>query len=587
MDYNRFQRILDAKGLSNDPAIKDPNFMVRIDELPIEYRDKALGLYYPDCPDNPSLSRLWVPPDADDETVKHEIGHRIGHYYYNNVSEPFAESYRKSRMSGAVMLSKPVMNAGSYINIASVTAPSSANPGETVNVSVVVKNTYSSSITIAIVGVIGDTDRFIDWIYLTLQSGKSSTVSGSFVMPSSDTVINIYPYYYATDGEYHADWDATTSKNISVEEYTGNYSQIISINSPSSANPGETVNVSVVVKNTYSSSIKFLISGIVENTNRFIDNVEVIIPSGSSKTLTGSFVMPSNATVINVLTYYYGNDNEYHFDMEANQTINAVGSYQIPSDYKLGQYVFYPYSSYYIGKEVQMCTFAFSAPLTIIPGVSWLVNKMIGAYVNGCVQNNAIPIQLKVYSRPGGLGSTDYIVQATATPKSVVTYQNPAMLAPLAWGLIIGVVAGVVGITLLASSIYVAYLTWGGDRSNTETTTTEPTEGDLNPNQSLAIDNGQTTIQNGSSPSTVVDEEGNSSTVPAGGNVILGPGDTFVAGDDGATYTTAGVTTTTKSPASLEEKESSIMDTIKYVAISGMVIAGTLAIASVIKSFKK
>jgi len=299
--------------------------------------------------------------------------------------------------------------------------------------------------------------------------------------------------------------------------------------------------------------------------------------------------MPSDATVVNILTYYYGNDSYYHFDNESNETINSVGSYQIPSDYKLGQYVFYPYSSYYEGKEVQVCTFAFSAPLTIIPGVSWLVEKMIGTYVNGCIQNNAVPIQLNVYSRPGGLGSTDYIVQATATQKSVVTYQKPAMLAPLAWGLIVGVAIGI-GVVIVTSDLNIFNKVWGDDKDDTNsttTTTTEPTSGNLKPGQSLAVDNGQTTVENGSAPSTVVDEEGNTSTIPADAKVVLGEGDTFVAGENGANYTTGATTTTTTKGNTPEEESSSITDTVKFVAISGMVVAGTLALASVIKSFRK
>jgi hypothetical protein len=37
---------------------------------------------------------MWIPPDSDEETVFHELGHRYGHYHNDNLSEEFAEWYR-------------------------------------------------------------------------------------------------------------------------------------------------------------------------------------------------------------------------------------------------------------------------------------------------------------------------------------------------------------------------------------------------------------------------------------------------------------------------------------------------------------
>ncbi len=93
MDYNRFGQILVKYGIEREPAWDD--LQVLIAQLP-PMKQNPLGLYYPDG--DPALdvppNCLWVPPDSDDDTVLHELGHRFGHYYYDDLTEPFAEKYR-------------------------------------------------------------------------------------------------------------------------------------------------------------------------------------------------------------------------------------------------------------------------------------------------------------------------------------------------------------------------------------------------------------------------------------------------------------------------------------------------------------
>lgn len=95
MDYQNFDKILRRHDLQNDPAFE--NVEVEISPLP-PMPGKPLGLYYPD-PDQALKVRagtIWVPPDADEETVLHELGHRYGDYYSGDLSETFAEQYRIS-----------------------------------------------------------------------------------------------------------------------------------------------------------------------------------------------------------------------------------------------------------------------------------------------------------------------------------------------------------------------------------------------------------------------------------------------------------------------------------------------------------
>ena len=93
MDFDSLDQLLEAHGLQDEPAFKDLN--VVLGPLP-PIGGSPLGLYYPD-PDwrikvNPGT--IWVPPESDEETMLHELGHRYGHYYYNDLSESFAEKYR-------------------------------------------------------------------------------------------------------------------------------------------------------------------------------------------------------------------------------------------------------------------------------------------------------------------------------------------------------------------------------------------------------------------------------------------------------------------------------------------------------------
>jgi hypothetical protein len=55
-------------------------------------------LYYSDSDPrlNVAPGTIWVPPEADEETVLHELGHRYYHFHNNDLSEEAAERYRKT-----------------------------------------------------------------------------------------------------------------------------------------------------------------------------------------------------------------------------------------------------------------------------------------------------------------------------------------------------------------------------------------------------------------------------------------------------------------------------------------------------------
>ena len=101
MDAAEISQVLHDEGLASDPAFRDLNFIMGT--LP---EKNVLGLYYPD----PIPSIIALPPDADKSTLLHEVGHRYGHYYYGDISEEFAETFRKGHeLHGRALFFAPVM----------------------------------------------------------------------------------------------------------------------------------------------------------------------------------------------------------------------------------------------------------------------------------------------------------------------------------------------------------------------------------------------------------------------------------------------------------------------------------------------
>ena len=87
MDYTEIDQVLLAKGLLKDPAFGD-ELAILIEPTP-NLNGCPLGLYYPD------EATIIIPPDATHNALLHELGHRHGHYYYDDLSERYAEDFRK------------------------------------------------------------------------------------------------------------------------------------------------------------------------------------------------------------------------------------------------------------------------------------------------------------------------------------------------------------------------------------------------------------------------------------------------------------------------------------------------------------
>lgn len=495
MTFDKIEAIFDKCGISLDPAISRKELLLRIDELPPEYRDVALGLYYPD------EKRIWIPPVADEQTVKHEVGHAWCDYYYNDIGEPCAEAFRRrvNNMSNVALRCKPsrlpvrrapVKQSGTYTSIISVEAPSSAAPGSMVEVSVAVENIYSQTIHILVVAIRDKWERFIDQdAWISPGAENRFAISGSFQMPDADVAsIRIMVFY-----------DAGTEQDL----------------------------------------------------------VPVWVQDGDDYLVTVS--NPSSQV------------------------------YVIPPEYTLQSNILYPAIATYDG-YAEMCTFGFTAPLTIVPGISWAIDKMLGEFPRVCSLRGATPLELRIWTTPAQLGSTHYIVQAMAYPNTVqrkAVPLVPIILVPaapagaIAWGGIILAIVIVIGIAAAGFSIVSVI-----NASKVKTTTTQnPYDETVPANQSFTNVSGTgLTGDAGSKGATVSDKSGNTTKIPAGQSFVIPAGGNAVDSGGGNTVIhIPGGTTTIEKPGEVPV----ITDTVKYIVIGALGIVGVVGLIAAFQAFGK
>jgi len=105
---------------------------------------------------------------------------------------------------------------GTYTDIVDIVAPSSAVAGETVSVTIKIKNTYSASVHVSAIGIWDSEERFIDWLDYWIPAGQTHSFSGSFAMPDRDVTIHAYSYYEDSEGYWRYDDEA--QKDVSLAE---------------------------------------------------------------------------------------------------------------------------------------------------------------------------------------------------------------------------------------------------------------------------------------------------------------------------------------------------------------------------------
>ena len=107
------------------------------------------------------------------------------------------------------------------------------------------------------------------------------------------------------------------------------YADIVEIIAPSEAKPGDRVDITIRIKNTYSSSVGIMAGGALEYGVSPWPGISFPDPSanvdgGATHSFSGYFTMPDKRVTIHAYSYYYGSDGYWHFDDEMTRTINLA-----------------------------------------------------------------------------------------------------------------------------------------------------------------------------------------------------------------------------------------------------------------------
>jgi len=121
------------------------------------------------------------------------------------------------------------------------------------------------------------------------------------------------------------------------------YAQIVEIVAPSQALPGERVDVTVRIKNTYSAAIGIMVAGALEYGVSpwpgisFPEN-SANVNGGATYSFNGYFTMPDKAVTIHAYSYWYGADSAWHFDDEKTKTVNLSTLTPQISEFKIADF---------------------------------------------------------------------------------------------------------------------------------------------------------------------------------------------------------------------------------------------------------
>ena len=107
------------------------------------------------------------------------------------------------------------------------------------------------------------------------------------------------------------------------------YADIIEIVAPAEAAQGSRVDITVRIKNTYSSAIGIMVGGTLEYGVSPWPGISFTEPSanvngGATYSFSGYFIMPDKKVTVHAYSYYYGSDGFWHFDDEMTRVVNLT-----------------------------------------------------------------------------------------------------------------------------------------------------------------------------------------------------------------------------------------------------------------------
>lgn len=86
MDIPHIQQLLTDLELDSEPAFQNTKYAII---EPPSVNGRTMGCYFP------SENIIVISPVAEEGVLLHELGHRHSDFYYHNLSEKAAESFRK------------------------------------------------------------------------------------------------------------------------------------------------------------------------------------------------------------------------------------------------------------------------------------------------------------------------------------------------------------------------------------------------------------------------------------------------------------------------------------------------------------
>ena len=106
------------------------------------------------------------------------------------------------------------------------------------------------------------------------------------------------------------------------------YAEIVEIAAPTEAVAGSRVDITVRIKNRYSSAIGIMVGGALEYGVTPWPGIEFSsnwanVPGGVTQSFAGYFTMPDKKVTIHAYSYYYA-EGGWHFDDEMAKTIDIT-----------------------------------------------------------------------------------------------------------------------------------------------------------------------------------------------------------------------------------------------------------------------
>jgi hypothetical protein len=116
------------------------------------------------------------------------------------------------------------------------------------------------------------------------------------------------------------------------------YAQIVTIDSRSSAGPGDLVSIAVQVKNLADYGFYIALTGDQDGSDITFSPDYNGVDGGAICTFYGSFFMPNKSVTITVYSWWWGSDDAWHQDDMKTKTVNLVALTPQVSELKITNY---------------------------------------------------------------------------------------------------------------------------------------------------------------------------------------------------------------------------------------------------------